>query len=241
MAATMTGYTPPVRVADPVASTSSHTLSSPIFAPLLDEAVGRRRRDGMAPSLRLGDRLVSSWRGDAAGHALLPAMALPFQASSRPSAASFSAVPNTETNHTKQSLAPLCETDEMSRQSGGAEGTHDGVPGKGDAAPRPPIDKRSPDYILRSGLAGGVAGCVAKTAIAPLDRVKILFQAQNPEYQKYSGKWTGVFVAGREIMRNDGVMALFQGHSATLLRIFPYAAIKYMAYDSLHFVGEIIG
>jgi solute carrier family 25 protein 16 len=68
-----------------------------------------------------------------------------------------------------------------------------------------------------------------------LDRVKILFQAQNPEYQKYSGKWTGVFTAGREIVRNDGLSALFQGHSATLLRIFPYAAIKYMAYDSLHF------
>lgn len=97
-------------------------------------------------------------------------------------------------------------------------------------------EKQSWHYIIRSGLAGGVAGCVAKTAIAPLDRVKILFQAQNPEYQKYSGRWTGVFIAGREIVRSDGTAALFQGHSATLLRIFPYAAIKYMAYDSLHFL-----
>lgn len=96
-------------------------------------------------------------------------------------------------------------------------------------------DKTSWNYVLRSGFAGGIAGCVAKSAIAPLDRVKILFQAQNPEFQKYSGKWLGVFKAGRDIVRSDGPFALFQGHSATLMRIFPYAAIKYMAYDKLHF------
>lgn len=96
-------------------------------------------------------------------------------------------------------------------------------------------DKTSWNYVLRSGFAGGIAGCVAKSAIAPLDRVKILFQAQNPEFQKYSGRWLGVFQAGRDILRSDGPSALFQGHSATLMRIFPYAAIKYMAYDKLHF------
>lgn len=96
-------------------------------------------------------------------------------------------------------------------------------------------DKTSWNYVLRSGVAGGVAGCVAKTAIAPLDRVKILFQAQNPEFRKYSGRWLGVFTAARDIVHTQGPTALFQGHSATLMRIFPYAAIKYMAYDKLHF------
>lgn len=124
--------------------------------------------------------------------------------------------------------APVCETDDVSGRHADEFAQHD--------QKRRRTEKQSWAYVSRSGLAGGVAGCVAKTAIAPLDRVKILFQAQNPEYQKYSGKWTGVFIAGREIVRNDGVMALFQGHSATLLRIFPYAAIKYMAYDSLHFM-----
>jgi solute carrier family 25 protein 16 len=28
-------------------------------------------------------------------------------------------------------------------------------------------------------------------------------------------------------------LGLYQGHSATLLRIFPYAAIKFMAYEQL--------
>ncbi|KAJ3890829.1 mitochondrial carrier domain-containing protein [Lentinula edodes] len=95
-------------------------------------------------------------------------------------------------------------------------------------------DKRSLHYIVRSGLAGGVAGCLAKTVVAPLDRVKILFQASNPDFQKYAGTWSGAFRAGSDIYKSSGARGLFQGHSVTLLRIFPYAAIKYMAYDQVH-------
>jgi len=96
-------------------------------------------------------------------------------------------------------------------------------------------NKQSLHYIIRSGLAGGVAGCVAKTVVAPLDRVKILFQASNPEFQKYAGSWSGAFRAGTEIFYQGGFRGLFQGHSATLLRVFPYAAIKFMAYDQVHY------
>lgn len=90
--------------------------------------------------------------------------------------------------------------------------------------------------------------------MAPLDRVKILFQASNPEFQKYAGwlivaltissrlnrvtgTWSGAFGAGAQIYRENGVRGLFQGHSATLLRIFPYAAIKFMAYERVHQAG----
>ncbi|KAI9354867.1 mitochondrial carrier domain-containing protein [Zopfochytrium polystomum] len=92
-------------------------------------------------------------------------------------------------------------------------------------------DKRSFGYIVRSLVAGGIAGCAAKTVIAPLDRVKILFQTGNPHFEKYSGSLLGVGRASREIILSDGFRGLFQGHSATMLRIFPYAAIKFMSYE----------
>ena len=37
----------------------------------------------------------------------------------------------------------------------------------------------------------------------------------------------------RDINRQDGVRGLYRGHSATLLRIFPYAAIKFLAYEQI--------
>ncbi len=40
----------------------------------------------------------------------------------------------------------------------------------------------------------------------------------------------------RDINRQDGMRGLFRGHSATLLRIFPYAAIKFLAYEQIRSV-----
>ena len=124
---------------------------------------------------------------------------------------------------------------------------------QGPQGERAKLDKRSLDYILRSGLAGGLAGCAvrphehigqqtytntiqAKTIVAPMDRVKILFQASNPQFAKYTGSWFGVVKAMRDIYRVDGITGLFRGHSATLLRIFPYAGIKFLAYEQIRAV-----
>ncbi|ETS82721.1 hypothetical protein PFICI_04597 [Pestalotiopsis fici W106-1] len=92
-------------------------------------------------------------------------------------------------------------------------------------------DKHSMDYMIRSGIAGGLAGCAAKTTVAPLDRVKILFQTSNPQFAKYQNSWAGFARAVRDIYAGNGVPGLFRGHSATLLKIYPYAAIKFVAYE----------
>lgn len=69
--------------------------------------------------------------------------------------------------------------------------------------------------------------------VGPLDRVKILYQTSNPQFAKYTGSWLGVFRALGDINQTDGLRGLFRGHSATLLRIFPYAGIKFLAYEQI--------
>ncbi len=59
--------------------------------------------------------------------------------------------------------------------------------------------------------------------------------ALTPKFvSKLEGTWSGAFRAGTQIYKDSGVLGLFQGHSATLLRIFPYAAVKFIAYDQVH-------
>ncbi|KAL1607747.1 coenzyme A transporter [Paraconiothyrium brasiliense] len=139
-----------------------------------------------------------------------------------------------------QKAPPLCATDDEAH-----------VPIKeGRKRSRSPsrerkVDRRSPEYIIKSGIAGGLAGCAgqsltkapqAKTVVGPLDRVKILLQTRNPAFLKYAGHWSGLHLALRDIYRENGVRGLFKGHSATLLRIFPYAGIKFLAYDQIRAV-----
>jgi solute carrier family 25 protein 16 len=74
--------------------------------------------------------------------------------------------------------------------------------------------------------------------IAPLDRIKILFQTGNPQFKQYSGSVKGTVRGLGHIWRTSGIYGLYQGHSVTLLRVFPYAAIKFVAYDQIrdHFI-----
>ncbi|XP_054654709.1 graves disease carrier protein isoform X2 [Dunckerocampus dactyliophorus] len=67
-------------------------------------------------------------------------------------------------------------------------------------------------YWLRSFVAGGVAGCCAKTTIAPLDRVKILLQAQNPHY-----KHLGVFSTLKAVPKKEGYLGLYKGNGAMMM------------------------
>ncbi|KAL4913620.1 mitochondrial carrier domain-containing protein, partial [Aspergillus aurantiobrunneus] len=92
-------------------------------------------------------------------------------------------------------------------------------------------DSRNLDTVLQNGLAGGVAGCAAKTVVAPLDRIRILFQTSHPHFSQYLTRWNGLIKATRDIQRTYGISALFKGHSASLVRVFPYAGINFLAYE----------
>jgi solute carrier family 25 protein 16 len=77
-------------------------------------------------------------------------------------------------------------------------------------------------------VSGGIAGTVAKTAIAPFERVKILFQINSKHYP-----YMGIVKTISNIHEKEGLLALWRGNMATVVRIFPYAAIQFMTFSQI--------
>ncbi|KAK8029113.1 hypothetical protein PG991_006169 [Apiospora marii] len=93
-------------------------------------------------------------------------------------------------------------------------------------------DKHSMDYMVRSGIAGGIAGCAVGQNLCRTPRpCQDPLPNEQPPIAKYTSSWVGLARALRDIYGRDGMMGLFRGHSATLLKIYPYAAIKFVAYE----------
>jgi len=80
--------------------------------------------------------------------------------------------------------------------------------------------------IIVSLLSGAIAGGLAKTCIAPLDRTKIHFQIHDA---KFSVKGALIFLSNT--YKQNGITALWRGNSATMIRILPYAALQYCSHE----------
>lgn len=82
--------------------------------------------------------------------------------------------------------------------------------------------KTKADNIIHLGL-GGVAGCVSRTVVAPLDRVKILMQTQGGTQH-----WSRIL---RSTFHKEGARALWKGNALNCLRVFPFSGIQFAMYD----------
>ncbi|KAK7406064.1 hypothetical protein VNO78_07680 [Psophocarpus tetragonolobus] len=81
--------------------------------------------------------------------------------------------------------------------------------------------------ICKSLVAGGVAGGVSRTAVAPLERLKILLQVQNRQNIKYSGTIQGL----KYIWKTEGFRGMFKGNGTNCARIVPNSAVKFFSYE----------
>lgn len=79
--------------------------------------------------------------------------------------------------------------------------------------------------MTRRMVCGGLAGMIAKTATNPLDRIRML--AQTGEH----GGANGVYELYRNIIQHEGVLGLWAGNGANLLRVFPAKAVVFSSND----------
>jgi len=88
---------------------------------------------------------------------------------------------------------------------------------------------------MRNLIAGGLAGMIAKSVVAPIDRIKILYQVTSTHF-----RLRDVPSVALSIIEKEGLGALWKGNMATMIRVFPYSGIQFMVFDycKSHFLGE---
>lgn len=84
-------------------------------------------------------------------------------------------------------------------------------------------------------LMGGVSAAVAKTAAAPIERVKLLIQNQDEMLKqgRLSHKYNGIVDCFRRTAADEGVVAFWRGNTANVIRYFPTQALNFAFKDQI--------
>ncbi|CAN0915110.1 ADP,ATP carrier protein 3, mitochondrial [Linum grandiflorum] len=82
-------------------------------------------------------------------------------------------------------------------------------------------------------LMGGVSAAVSKTAAAPIERVKLLIQNQDEMIKsgRLSHPYRGIGDCFARTMKDEGMIALWRGNTANVIRYFPTQALNFAFKD----------
>ena len=78
---------------------------------------------------------------------------------------------------------------------------------------------------------GSFSAMFAKTIVAPLDRVKIVFQTQDANnfiLKCEKRRYNGIFFSLKKIIKEEGIISLWRGHIPNLLRYVPSQAFNFL-------------
>ncbi|KAL1796091.1 hypothetical protein ACET3X_006315 [Alternaria dauci] len=83
-------------------------------------------------------------------------------------------------------------------------------------------------------LMGGVSAAVSKTAAAPIERVKLLIQNQDEMLKsgRLDRKYDGIVECFSRTAKNEGVLSLWRGNTANVIRYFPTQALNFAFRDT---------
>ncbi|XP_073148536.1 ADP,ATP carrier protein 1, mitochondrial-like [Henckelia pumila] len=82
-------------------------------------------------------------------------------------------------------------------------------------------------------LMGGVSAAVSKTAAAPIERVKLLIQNQDEMIRagRLSEPYKGITDCFARTIKDEGVISLWRGNTANVIRYFPTQALNFAFKD----------
>jgi len=82
-------------------------------------------------------------------------------------------------------------------------------------------------------LLGGISAAVSKTAVAPIERVKLLLQTQDASSQiKGDKKYKGIMDVFVRVPKEEGFGAFWRGNLANVIRYFPTQALNFAFKDT---------
>ena len=102
------------------------------------------------------------------------------------------------------------------------------------SAPKSSDGGNSSSKMLRDFIIGGTSGAIAKTLAAPIERVKLLLQTQENNPKLKERPYTGIIDCFRRCVTEEGVLSLWRGNWANVLRYFPTQAINFSVKDALN-------
>ncbi|KAM3718339.1 ADP/ATP translocase [Dirofilaria immitis] len=80
---------------------------------------------------------------------------------------------------------------------------------------------------------GGTAAAISKTAVAPIERVKILLQVQDAQQTiAVERRYKGIIDVLIRVPREQGLTALWRGNLANVIRYFPTQALNFAFKDT---------
>ena len=81
-------------------------------------------------------------------------------------------------------------------------------------------------------LLGGTSGAISKTIVAPIERVKLLLQTQDANAKLANNKYNGIVDCFVRCVKEEGVISLWRGNWANVVRYFPTTALNFAFKDT---------
>ena len=97
-----------------------------------------------------------------------------------------------------------------------------------------PKEEASMMGFIMDFAAGGISGAVAKTATAPIERVKLIIQTQDSNPLIRSGevkRYTGIANCFSRVASEQGIGAFWRGNFVNVIRYFPTQAFNFAFKD----------